>query len=207
MRLMSLLAGLSVSVAATPVYAQTSHYAENGKLMRAPQALGVLGDNLFGDKVNFYSGSLEFIQNDVSIPGNSVLPVSVGRRLRPATGYSPDGHFGNWDLEIPHLHGVFANGWITGLGTDRTLRCSKFGAPPDAQSDYTNNPGLFRNTEFWHGNFIYVPGQGDQELLRRSTGNNLYPGTSTSSVYPVVTRHNWQVSCITSGGVQYFVAL
>lgn len=37
---------------------ETTIPAEHGKLPRAPQALGVLGPDLFGDKVNIYNGSL-----------------------------------------------------------------------------------------------------------------------------------------------------
>ena len=40
-----------------------------------------VGTDLFGDKVNLYTGRLEFVQTDVTLPGNSSLPVSVGRRL------------------------------------------------------------------------------------------------------------------------------
>lgn len=61
-----------------------SNYFEQGKLVRAGEAVGTLGADLFGDKVNLYTGTVEFIQTDVSLPGNSALPVSVGRRL--ATG-------------------------------------------------------------------------------------------------------------------------
>jgi hypothetical protein len=58
--------------------------------------------------VNLYTGSLEFIQTDVSLPGNSALPVSVGRRLIVGDFPVDKALFGRWDLEIPHLHGIFA---------------------------------------------------------------------------------------------------
>ena len=100
-------------------------------MIRAPQAVGTLGNGLFGDKVNLYTGSLEFVQNDVSLPGNNALAVSVGRRLRVGQEQTYGTHFGGWDLEVPHLHGIFAlaNGWSAGLGTDPALRCSSFGEP------------------------------------------------------------------------------
>ena len=88
-----------------------SNYFEQGKLIRAGEAVGTLGADLFGDKINLYTGTVEFIQTDVSLPGNNALQVSVGRRL--ATGGEglsdrTDAAFGDWELEIPHLHGVFA---------------------------------------------------------------------------------------------------
>lgn len=58
--------------------AEATAYTEQAKLIRAPQAVTTLGANLFGDRVNLYTGALEFVQTDVTIPGNSSLPVSVG---------------------------------------------------------------------------------------------------------------------------------
>lgn len=196
-----------------PAIAQqtASQYQELGQLMRAPRAIAALGNDLLGDRVNLYSGSLEFVQTDVTLPGNSALPVSMGRRLTAGV-QAPEGtHFGRWDMEIPHLHGIFASiGWQTGLGTDSTLRCSQFGAPPDAQGSYVNNPALFKPGEFWHGNFIYIPGLGDQEMLRRTSGNTQAPNGASSN-YPVVTRDNWQFSCLPAmaygGGGEAFIAL
>lgn len=64
-----------------PAIAQqtASQYQELGQLMRAPRAIAALGNDLLGDRVNLYSGSLEFVQTDVTLPGNSALPVSMGR--------------------------------------------------------------------------------------------------------------------------------
>ncbi|WP_426177187.1 hypothetical protein [Massilia sp. TWR1-2-2] len=202
----AIVAGISIAAFVLPATAQqTSQYTEQGQLIRAPQALGVLGEDLFGDSTNFYTGSLEFIQTDVSVPGNSALPVGMGRRMKSGAALESSGHFGNWDMEIPYLHGIFATGWNTGLGTDSTRRCSKFGAPMDAQSNYTNNAAVFKATEFWHGNYIYVPGKGDQEMLRRSAGNTQAPD-GLSANYPVLTRDNWQFSCLTQGAAEFFVA-
>jgi len=154
-----------------------------------------LGVDLFGDKVNLYTGALEFVQGDVSLPGSSGLPVSVGRRL--VTGREPvDGAlFGRWDLEIPHMHGVFElrKGWVNRSGG--TNRCSSFSEP---QSVVTQNSGaIWSAIEFWHGNFLYVPGEGDQEMLERSTLYTAAPGNAAAS-YPVVTRGNWAIQCLST---------
>jgi RHS repeat-associated protein len=187
-----------------------SQYQEQGKLFRAPQALGVLGNDLFGDKVNLYTGALEFVQTDVSLPGNNALPVSMGRRLVVGTMPTNRTSFGRWDMDIPHLHGIFADGWKAGVGTDPNLRCSQFGAPPTVKGNFSNNPASFLPTEYWHGSFMYVPGHGDQEMLRRSFGNTVAPGGNASQ-YPVVTRNNWQISCLPSlaggGSGEAFLAL
>jgi hypothetical protein len=48
-----------------------SQYQEQGKLIRAPQALTVLGQDLFGDKVNLYTGALDGRQT-------AELPIVAG---------------------------------------------------------------------------------------------------------------------------------
>jgi hypothetical protein len=62
---------LIVALAAQAASAQQSPttYSDQNKLIRAPQAVTRLGADLFGDKVNLYTGALEFIQTDVSLPG------------------------------------------------------------------------------------------------------------------------------------------
>jgi RHS repeat-associated protein len=165
-------------------------YHEQGQLIRAPRAIAALGGNIFGDKVNLYTGALEFVQTDVSLPGNNALPVSVGRRLITGNyGLSTPKQFGSWDLEIPHLHGTFADakGWVTSANSNQ--RCTTFGAPPIASSSFGGS-GLWNADEYWHGNYIYVPGVGDQEMLTRSASTTL---TSAN----VVTRSMWTFTCNT----------
>ncbi|MBQ5963320.1 hypothetical protein [Massilia sp. ZL223] len=149
--LFSLIASMLSAHAATT-------YSEQEKLIRAPRAFTALGTGLFGDKVNLYTGNLEFIQTDVVIPGNSPLRVGVGRRLEAGRDAVTGGLFGQWDLDIPHLHGVYSQlrGWV-GAG-NTTTRCSSFGAPGSVT---TNDGASWSGTEFWHGAFLYVPGMGD----------------------------------------------
>lgn len=93
--------------------ADTTTFNELSNAVRAPNAVAKIGTDLFGDQVNLYSGRLEFAQTDISLPGNNALPVSVGRRLVAGERGMGQRHFGRWDLEIPHLHGIFSykNGW------------------------------------------------------------------------------------------------
>jgi hypothetical protein len=115
-----------------------SPYQEHGKLIRAPQQVIALGNDLLGDRVNLYTGTLEFVQTDVSLPGNSALPVSMGRRLVTGQERLERTHFGGWDMNVPHLHGMFAasKGWQTGKGSDPLKRCSAFGAPPAVSGSF-----------------------------------------------------------------------
>lgn len=201
--ILAVAATAAVTAIAPPAAAQ-SFYEEQGKLIRAPQAVGALGADLFGDQVNFYTGSLEFIQNDVSLPGNNSLPVAIGRRLI-AGSYNDGGRlFGRWDLEIPHLHGIYSDtGWINSSAfADRRKRCSQFSKPPIVAGSYGTG-GLWSGIEYWHGSFLYVPGVGDQEILRRFVANPHVPADGAAeqspyTIYPLVTRNLWAFKCLSS---------
>lgn len=184
---LSSLAGLSQAQEVTVSALQ-------GQIERATQNITALGADLMGDKVNLYTGALEFVHTDVSLPGNDALAVAVGRRHVAGRDPIIEGQFGDWDLEIPHLHGVFAGhpgnqGWVNGAGT--TARCSNFTAPPyvvGARQTYIHS------SEYWQGNFLYLPGAGSQELLRRGAANSAAPADGNS--YPIVTREHWQLRCL-----------
>jgi YD repeat-containing protein len=189
--------GLASNAPAAFAQQTRSLYQEQGELVRGSRVIGSLGTDLFGDKVSLYTGSLEFVQTDVSLPGNSALPVSVGRRLIAGGRPPGNGHFGKWDLEIPHLHGVFSSGgnggWSSYSGAAPQQRCSNFGKPAPAWD--MNNSSTWNGDEFWNGTFLYVPGMGDQEVLRRTSANALAPTDGQS--YPLVTRNHWQFRCLT----------
>ncbi|MBC3874902.1 RHS repeat domain-containing protein [Undibacterium flavidum] len=194
--LTALLMSANVASAQTP-----SIYSEQSKLIKAPNAVSRLGADLFGDKVNLYNGGLEFTQTDFNLKGNSALPVSVGRRLTIGRS-GPSGLFGRWDMEIPHLHGVFAraDSWtsITGSASPAITnqRCStNFGAPRESRG--ANLQSDWAAKEFWGGNFIYIPGVGDQEMLRRNTLNGtVNNNVPTGGTYNIVTKDAWAFSCI-----------
>jgi RHS repeat-associated protein len=167
----------------------TSLDQEISQAIKAPNAVVQIGTDLFGDKVNLFTGSLEFVQTDVSLPGNNRLQVSVGRRIVTGATKARGRPFGTWDLDLPHLHGVFAkkNGWVTDIR--RNNRCSNFSAPT-AFHDSTSWEGQ----DFWQGNYIYVPGIGDQQMLLRAHANTKAPGPVSD--YPVVTKDFWNFSCL-----------
>jgi hypothetical protein len=180
---------------ANTVSAQTTTVIdEQYKQIKAPGAIAKLGTDLFGDRVNLYNGSLEFTQTDVSIPGNNALPVEIGRRFVTGSRNLGGRAFGRWDIEIPHLHGLFSqsDGWKAGDGS--VARCSYFGAPPDAVG--ARGTSVWSPEDFWNGSFLYVPGHGDQQLLGRAPGFTLAPGPA--SAYPIVTTSLWSVSCLPS---------
>jgi hypothetical protein len=192
----------------------TTVYIEQGQLVRANKTIQALGNDLMGDKVGLYTGSLEFVQTDVSIPGNDALPVAVSRRyeagFRRALGV--EGLFVDWELEIPHLHGTYAGGssyykgWVVpasgNLDPNRNLRCSNFGPPPDAGlTNFKLGDGTpIEYDKFWSGHMLYVPGQGDEKMLSRDAGNTAKPADGYA--YNIVTKSNWQFRCISLAAPQ-----
>lgn len=119
---------LSLQMGKVAAQEADTYYQEQYKLIKAPNAVMALTDSPFGDSVNLYNGRLEFVQTDVSLTGNSALPVAVGRRV--VAGELPlDGRqFGIWEMDVPHIHGTFSSvvGWKAGDRTD--ARCTKFGS-------------------------------------------------------------------------------
>ncbi|MDB5961069.1 MAG: type secretion protein Rhs, partial [Massilia sp.] len=148
----------SVFSVTSSALAQTS-FSEQSSLIKAPNAIARIGADLFGDSVNLYQGSLEFLHTDVSLRGNSQLPVAFQRRL--VGGQQPysirqQGVMGNWQLDIPHLYGIFAapDGWKTeGAAGTSVLRCSDFAPPPPA----IYSSAAWDASEFWNGNYLHVP--------------------------------------------------
>lgn len=179
--------------------ASTTIFEEYGKLIQRRGTVATFGNDLFGERVGLYTGSLEFVQTDVSLPGSNSLPVSLGRRFVPNQGlYDLDGHFADWDLEIPHLHGVFSNLrlWATtGSGFTTYNRCSEFGAPPVEPAQQSGTGGSFAPSEYWQGNFLYIPGKGDEEILIR---NASAPAPSDGKSYPLTTQSGAVIRCLSS---------
>ncbi len=110
---------------------------EYDKVIKSAEVVGALGTDLFGDETSFYTGTTEFTATDVSLPGKGLIPVSIGRRypvedkvgIYGGVGTSaPVYIFGDWQLDIPHLHGVFARqgspqgGWLSS-NADFSQRC------------------------------------------------------------------------------------
>jgi YD repeat-containing protein len=195
---------LSLSVA-WPATAQVTIPQEYDKTIKSAEVVGSLGADLFGDQTNLYTGSTSFIVTDVRVPGNSALPMAVGRRfvIEDRGDLKTPGLFADWELEIPHLHGIFAKtgpsdiGWQVSTYQQSYARCSvssEQSAMPPTMSGVQG--GLFDAGEYWHGNSIYIPGQGDQEMLVLPASNPYRPTDGKS--YHWVTNNQWYFSCLTS---------
>lgn len=172
-------AGLSHAGDTTTYPAEYWRHIQQRSLIQAAQ-------DQFGDRVDLNSGSLEIVQTDVVLPG--IGPdMRVGRRYRPSDAYG-EGLFRYWDIDLPHIHGTFSAsvGW-PGWGA-RGARCSQFSAPPDV----VVQGGSFSADEYWSGSFLYLPGEGEQELLERAGA----PAPNDGKVYPVVTKSGNAIRCV-----------
>ena len=159
---------LATLVLSAPAGAEDQHRVadEYARQVTAAQTIAALGAELFGERIDRYSGRTEFVATDVSLPGNDPLPVRIGRRFvaEDRGGVSFVRAFGDWDLELPRLHGIFArtagstnSGWLSSMPVP-TQRCSIWGEfqapPPDASG---SQGGTFTASEYWAGNWLHVP--------------------------------------------------
>jgi len=176
---------------------------------------------MFGDSIGMYTGSLEFLQTDASLVGNNQLEVAIKRTVR--MGDRPDGpgpRSGMWRLAIPNIHGVFAEdrGWVTSKGDDPGKRCSNYWWP---FSEYIDGTGysypttgkkLFFPEEFWFGVSLYLPGLGDEAVLRADSyaGESVgWPRPTNGTSYPLRTKSGSVISCtsLKDGGGEGFEVL
>jgi RHS repeat-associated protein len=196
----------------------TTTYFEQGILIRSGEVIEALGPNLMGDAVNEYSGSLEFTHTDVALPGNFALPVRVGRHRAVGTTQTFNGGlFGDWDLDIPRLHAVATvkePNWYGGRSKTNLARCSQFEEPPGTYTTVAGGSLFYFARAFWDGYHLYVPGSGDQTLLRRAgvlagdPVNSIAPTDGGS--YPILTKNHWQINCLPAldnGDGEGFMAL
>lgn len=164
------------------------------RFIRQRNVVEPLGSAPFGEKIGLYVGNVEFAQTDIDLPGNNTLSVSLGRRFVPFSGYESNGSFADWELDIPHVHGIFTmkHGWSVSYGGPSRERCSQYGPPLDGE---VSDGSLVKSELFWNGTHVYLPGVGDQELLRRAPlASDLPDGRS----YPLTTADGSVFRCTNS---------
>ncbi len=190
------LSGINGGVNPLPSIPESVEY---GRLIRAQREAGALDTNLLGESIDYYTGQTDFVATDVSLTGNNALPVRVGRRYHVDNhaGGVLDGAFADWDLDLPHVEGVFATsvGWTVGNPPFDDARCTNFGAPPPATATTSTSAGPVTTTvpaaEYSSGFAAVLPGYGRHELLLRA---NSVPAPTGN--HPVTTKELWAVSCV-----------
>lgn len=197
--LRSLLYG--VTVAALPAHADRSVPEDFATQMPGSDHTASLGPDVFGDSTDLYSGATRFVVTDVSLPGNSDLPVVLQRSLEASDSglgidYSPYGMpdtFMTWTrYEVPHINGVYPDGWVASVGYDASnQRCSLTSGPPEIK-DGKGLMGSWERHEYWHGNHLYLPESGSQLMLAANTTNAPTDGPT----YVWSTKDHWYFSCL-----------
>lgn len=166
-----------------PASGQTDVYAY-GNLHDQYYSFGVdatptmLGQDIFGDRIDTLSGRFSATQIDIDIPGNSALPV----RLARSTG-DMENNFGlnvlmrDWMPSFPYVRAR-----IRADETWRADRCT--GAP------YNGTGG--NTAPLWSGFKLYTPDEGQREILTYTGGD-----WGDANV-KYVTKNFWRITCINS---------
>lgn len=166
--------------------------------------LDILDDGLVGDHIDLDTGSVSFTQMDVSIPGNSALPVQFGRKLSRSTFRT--GMIGNWAPDIPHMSRNYTaiNGQYYGKNSNR---CSGQLYPPTEEVYVGGQFTYLRAEAYFTGYDIQVPGQNPGKFVQaRGSNNVVYSPEFSTTEARLVSTENWYVDCISSipsGGEGY----
>lgn len=155
--------------------------------------------NSFGENTNLQDGSTSFSWTDIDIKGNNALPVRFQRSLSIENTYHGGGdiaptlaEFGTTlgavsiNLDIPRLKGTYASdGWIVDTANPNA-RCTYGASAPPSYSE-----GIFQSWDYWNGNWMHIPWEGDQEMLRSPASSIQKSGSA-----PLMTRNMWAFQCL-----------
>ena len=177
---------------------------EHVKRLRTGEQVGALSSGLFGDGVSLYNGATEFAVVDIDLPGNFALPVQLRRRFKVESfkQVEPLGGFGNWEIDVPYLHGTFDGmyKWNT-ASNGSSSRCSTLWYPR------TNIP--FEIADIWSGTHMHLPGTAESELLYLPPSGGAVPSDGASYLWGTSSLHRFKCTASTSNGYpgQGFIAL
>ncbi|HNP36943.1 MAG TPA: RHS repeat-associated core domain-containing protein [Woeseiaceae bacterium] len=146
------------------------------------------GSTALGDGYNPATGEVTFSVVDISIPGNSAIPVEL-RRWIPTSDSDTGGPTG-WKWDIPHIKGNYlemkpghnATGWDWGTTTwHYGENCTG-----DSDAVLTADGNLIASNMYWEGKLLHIPDVTSEKFLKTATGTQ-------------VTKSNFKVSsCITT---------
>jgi RHS repeat-associated protein len=152
-------------------------------------------DSLAGDHIDLDTGALSLSHTDISIPGNSALPVALTRtKSRNEPNYR---WLGNWQVGVPYI----SRHYIAEVGANAD-RCTGQLYPD------TIFYGVYelRAPSYFSGLTLSVPGQSPGALTEALNGGNSPEFSGTNA--RMVTTENWVVTCLSSiaAGGEGFVA-
>ncbi|NQZ86912.1 MAG: RHS repeat protein [Colwellia sp.] len=151
--------------------------------------LAPLDVTLAGEQIDQYSGSLSFRTTDVSLAGNSAIPVAFTRVV--SHGLEGQKQMGDWDIDIPRIEGRY------GYGKEGP-NCQD----PMPETFYTGKYQTgFYPWDYHHGLSVHSGSGGGGKLIT--------PSASSPSPYSLpagarhLTKDNWILSCTGSGGKDF----
>ncbi len=174
-------------------------WEEYDKQFKRRNSIAALGPDLFGEEVNLANGALAFSATDLSIPGNSGLPVALTRSIsvssRPYQAVN-DKPFADWELDVPRIEGTYGLVW-----EGPNDRCSRT-TPPESVT-VGGSPGAvtFVARAFWSGLQAHIPGGG--ELLVADSSST--PPPTAAGDFKWVTSGLTYFKCITGSPQPGFV--
>ena len=180
--------GLALLLLGTGAHATSTGKApwdEYGERIKKSESVAPLGNNAAGDEVSLADGTLSFSAVDVSIPGNNSLPVEFRRRysVRDQRHRATTGMVADWEIDVPHISGVFLGEWLATGGTQN--RCTDHGVSPAT--------GGVLLSDYWNGTQVNIPGVGGSEMLT-TTANTTVPGTG--GPYSWIAGNQIAFSCL-----------
>ena len=186
---------LCISSAVLPAYAQNSMAwgEEYARKIDASQAIDPLKDASTGENISLYDGTTTFSVIDISIPGNSKLPVELSRTWNLQNEGVEYLSMGDWIVDAPNIDGTFlANiGWPD-------QRCTAATAP--SGTTYTggvNQYAVIRADEYWNGYHLNLPGAQSSVLIKKTDYAKVQvPESSLGTTSPWMTRDGWHFSCL-----------
>jgi RHS repeat-associated protein len=157
--------------------------------------VATLGRDFVGDSIDEASGNLSFRHVDVSLPGNSHLPVEFARTYR-IDGIDYSGNIlGGWLPDVPfitvRLDGAI--GWVADGGSGTDSHCF---ANAVVRMSGASNPDAHKKLA--GGLRMSIPGQGMQPLVRPSNytvNHPYYVELPRIDAKTGTTKDNWKVIC------------
>lgn len=160
--------------------------------LQISERLQPLGNDLFGDRIDPHTGSIDFLQTDIALPGNSALEVALHRRNRPGRQFGlSDAEFGDWEYVVPRILVVTADArpW-TGNRCTQPFNEQFTALWVSAANFWENQPGRFlQGHEYSNGVQLEVGGR--SEPLLQNPSNAPWPAGASH-----VTHSNWYFTCL-----------
>lgn len=171
-------ATLCLGLTVTSVAQQPEVYETHSTRMESLRKVQAIADSAIGEQVALQSGTLSFSTVDVSIPGNSDLPVNFGRQFNIINSrVETRGHaLGDWEIELPRLVGRFGTkqGQPSWDANGTLQRCTSYAAPTDREVTIGGGGFVepFQLFDFWNGVRLEMAGGSSEILVPRTFGPN-----------------------------------